>query len=108
MTTEELTVLDRGLKHAPVKNLNKFDTYIGIRKYVRKLNMKKYFLNHTPYQKSPTTSSPHLIHSTLRNNFTFNPQESDNQHIEVFKELLLEDLESLEVKKKYDPIPIKK
>lgn len=43
LTTEEMAVLDKGLKHAPIKNLNKFDTYIGIQKYMRKINIKSTF-----------------------------------------------------------------
>lgn len=35
---EEIRVLDKGLKYAPIKNLNKFDTYVHIQKYVRTLN----------------------------------------------------------------------
>lgn len=43
--TEVLGVLDKGLKYAPIKNLNKFDTYIGIQKYVRKIKIKKNILS---------------------------------------------------------------
>lgn len=44
----------------------------------------------------------------LRNNSTFNPQVANNQHIEVFKKLVLQDLELLTPKKISDPIHIKK
>lgn len=53
-------------------------------------------------------TSPALIHSTLCKNSLYNPQISDNQHINVFKKLVLQDLESLKLKKMSDPIHIKK
>lgn len=108
ISADELSVLDKGLKYAPANNLNKFDTYIGILKYIRKVNVKKYYLSN-PYNTINTTrnNTTMVTHSTLRNNSVFNPQVSDNQHIEVFKKLVLKDLESLEIKKLSDPIHIK-
>ena len=47
-------------------------------------------------------------HSTLRNNSVFNPQVSNGQHIEVFKKLVLQDLEALKLKKASDPPHIKR
>lgn len=90
-------MLDKGLKHAPIKNLNKFYTYTGIQKYIRKINIKKYIMNN-PYRSANTT----------QNNSLYNPQVSDNQHIDVFKKLVLQYLESLKLKKMLDPIHIKK
>lgn len=45
LTRNERKVLDKGLKFAPKRNLNIFDTYIDIQRYTRKLNIQKYFLN---------------------------------------------------------------
>lgn len=42
LTHEKIGVLDKGLKYAPTKNLDKFQNYIGIQKFVRKLNITKY------------------------------------------------------------------
>ena len=46
-------------------------------------------------------------HSNLRNNSVFNPQVHDNHFINVFKKLVLQDLDTLEVKKASNPIHIK-
>lgn len=37
---EEMNILDLGLKYAPDKNLNKFETYIDLQKFARRLNIK--------------------------------------------------------------------
>lgn len=102
-----MAVLDKGLKHAPVRNLNKFDSYIGIQNYVRKINIKKYILSNPPTtgMKIPRIVSE-MEQSTLRKNSLYNPQVSDNHHIEVFKKLVLQDLDTLKLKKVSDPIHI--
>lgn len=37
-TDDEMKILDLGLKFAPDKSLNKFETYINLQKFMRKLN----------------------------------------------------------------------
>lgn len=109
ITTEELAVLDKGLKHAPTNNLNKSNTYIGIQKYIRKINIKKYVMNNLWKPNTPRIDTTQLeVHSTLQNASTFNPQMSNNQNIEVFKNLVLQDIDSLKIKKAADPIHMKK
>lgn len=38
-----MEVLAQGLKFAPDKNLDKFESYVVIEKYLRKLNIQKHF-----------------------------------------------------------------
>lgn len=45
-TQEELLVLSEGLKFSPVKFLDKFETYIDLEKFARKLDVKKLFEEH--------------------------------------------------------------
>lgn len=40
---EAFKVFDKMLKYSPVKNVNKFQTYINVHKYVCILNIKKIF-----------------------------------------------------------------
>lgn len=42
-----LRVLDKGLKFAPVRNFNKFQTYVNLQKFVSTLNSKKIFFVQT-------------------------------------------------------------
>lgn len=42
-SNDELKVLDLGLKFAPDKSLDKFEVYIDLHKFMRKLNTKKTF-----------------------------------------------------------------
>lgn len=81
ITTEELAVLDKGLKHAPVKNLNTFNTYRDTK--LCKKNMSNHFKPQNRLLNDQTLSQ----HSTLRNNSVYNPQVTNNQHIEVFKKI---------------------
>lgn len=39
LSQTELITLDKGLKFAPKRNLSKFDVYVDIQKYTRKLNI---------------------------------------------------------------------
>lgn len=55
LSEDELKVLDKGLKFAPVWNFNKFQTYIILQKFIRTLNIKKYFLS-KPGERSAQTS----------------------------------------------------
>lgn len=103
-----MAVLDKGLKHAPKSNLNKFNTYIGIQKYIRKINIKKYMMNNLwkPGNSRIEITQPE-VHSTLRNASLFNPQITNNQNVEVFKNLVLQDIDQIKIKKAADPIHIR-
>lgn len=59
-------------------------------------------------QNEIRNSSVTPVHSTLCNNSLYNPQVSNDQHYDVFKNLVLQDLESLKLKKILDTIHIKK
>lgn len=39
----EISLLNKGFKFAPPKKLNKFQTYIDVHRYVRKINIKQHF-----------------------------------------------------------------
>lgn len=45
LTQKETNILNAGLKSTSTKPMNKFNIYIDIHKYVRKLNIKKHFLS---------------------------------------------------------------
>lgn len=46
--------------------------------------------------------------SNLKNKSVFNPPNVDNKHIEVFKSMVLSDLDSMKVRKIKDPTFVKK
>ena len=105
MTDDETRVLDRGLKFAPIRNMNKFQTYVNVQKYTRSLNMKKYFLSN-PIERNSSGITPG--HSNLRNRSTFNPQYTDTRHLDVFRNMVCKDLESLNIKRVKDSQCIKR
>lgn len=44
LNENKIKVLDSGLQYAPQCNNNKFNVYMDLQEYIRKLNNKKYFI----------------------------------------------------------------
>lgn len=72
---------------------------------MRKINIKKSILSNSQTRVNKLCSGSNVIeHSSLQNKSLYNPQIHDNQHIEVFKKLVLQDLDQLKIKNIQDPI----
>ena len=101
LTNKETNILNLGLKCGLNRPINKFNVFIDIHKYTRRLSMKKYFLNKYPnsVNRVPTPATD----SGLRNKSLFNPLVAANQPLDVFKGLLLCDLELINPKKDLNP-----
>lgn len=72
---------------------------MDVQKYIRKVNIKRYFLS-----QATTTSlieTDGVRHSGLRNASLFNPPGFMPPSISVFKELVLKDLDKLKIRKYY-------
>ena len=95
---DELRVLAQGLKFAPDKNIYKFQLFIDIEKYIRKLNIKKFFASRS-FTNPLGAGETGYQHSGLKNNSVFNPQKGTHHHIEVFKRLVQDKVKQIEVKK---------
>lgn len=109
LSEDELKVLDKGFKFAPVKNFNKFQTYISLQKFIRTLNIKRYFLSKAGKRSGHTgVTAPIGGHSDLANKSVFNPPKNDHRHIEVFKNMVTSDLHEMKIKKIGDPSYLKK
>lgn len=95
LTRKETNILNLGPKCGMKKPINKFGVYIDIHKYIRKLNIKKYLLG-SPLNVIQSNSNPSgVINSGLRNKRLFNPLNVPNHQVEVFKGLVLRDLDKL-------------
>ena len=96
LTDEEKHVLDKGLKYVPPRTLNKFSTFIDVQKFVRKLSIQRHFLA-PPLNIVPTVSKPldTHVHSGLANPSLFNPSGNMAPAINVFRSLVLQDLDVL-------------
>lgn len=92
---EELEVLDLGLKFAPDKPLDKFEVYIDLQKFMRKLNIKKHFAMNTDNRIKENSE---YIQTNLRNNSIFNLKMQGNQCMGAFKKIVEDDLRDLEKK----------
>lgn len=65
--------------------------------------MKKYFLNSGLSSSYPVNTNIIGVDSGLRNKSLFNPANSANQHVEVFKNLVLKDLDKVVPKRNINP-----
>lgn len=96
-TEDELKILDLGLKYAPEKGIDKFEVYIDLQKFIRKLKIKKHYaLNH---EAIPMTEADGFVHTKLRNNSIFNPKVPGEQCIGAFRRMVENDLAKMEKKK---------
>lgn len=98
-------VLEKGLKFVPPKRLNKFTTFIDIQKYVRKLNVQRYIIPNPIRSQNEVAS--HIVHSGLSNPSLLNPPGPIAPSIKVFRDLVLQDLDKLSMKKIYSDPNIK-
>lgn len=71
-----------------------------VHKYI---NMKKYFLNSGPSSSYPMNTNIIGVDSGLKNKSLFNPVNTTNQHVEVFKNLVLKDLDKVVPKRNINP-----
>ncbi|XP_077334619.1 uncharacterized protein LOC143975965 [Lithobates pipiens] len=78
------------------KDLDKFETFIDLQKFVRKLNIKKFFANTKNTGKEKEELS--FRHSQLRNNSIFNPNQQQNEEIKVFRKMVERDIRELTIK----------
>lgn len=83
-------MLDLGLKFAPDKALDKFEAYIDLQKFMRKLNLKKHFAIST---ESSIKDTPEYIQTNLKNNSTYNPKTPGSQCLTAFKKMVEEEKE---------------
>lgn len=65
--------------------------------------MKKYFLTNSGNEYKIKPKEVLGVDSGLRNKSLFNPPQQANHQVEVFKQLVLRDLEDLPVKKSLNP-----
>lgn len=88
-----MKILDLGLKFAPEKSLDKFETYIYLKKFMRKLNLKKHFFTN---KDTRIRKEPLYVHTGLKNNSIFNPTTSGNQCMGAFQKMVEDDLRKLD------------
>lgn len=91
--------LNKGLKYAPKKPLNKFQMFLDVQKYIRKLSIKHYFLSN-PIEKNYSRIGEQPSKGTgLKNASLFNPPGKLAPSLSVFKDLVLHDLLQVNFKK---------
>lgn len=71
-----------GLKCGLKRPINKFDVYIDVHKYMRKLSIKKHILNRNSYPTNPGSVRSGVVNSGLVGKKLFNPSNTAS-HLEV-------------------------
>lgn len=92
----KILTLDKGLKYAPSRCLDRFETFIDIKKYVMKLSIKRWVIL---CKKSTTVVEGNkVVHSALSNASLFNSPGNMPSKLLVFQKLLLKDLDNFKPK----------
>uniref|UniRef100_A0A8C5MAL6 Uncharacterized protein n=1 Tax=Leptobrachium leishanense TaxID=445787 RepID=A0A8C5MAL6_9ANUR len=97
LTRTETSVLNKGLKFAPTKNIDKFGVYIDLQRFKRKLSLKKYFLK-TPVESSISHNPTPITHTKLRNKSKFFPRHMISDEMKTFETLVMRDVDKLSTK----------
>lgn len=88
LTDSDTVVLDKGLKYVPPRILDKFQTYMDVHKFVRKLN--KWYMTTNPIEgKRLVTTDFHYF--GLSNASLFNPSGALAPSLKVFRDVTLSD-----------------
>lgn len=110
LTKEEPQVLDLGLKYAPDKIIDKFETYIDLHKFARRVNIKKHFAiqKKSNQKENPDDEPEGYQHSALKNKSTFNLKPTGHHYVEVVKSMVENDIKHKQDKKSKKKINIEK
>uniref|UniRef100_A0A8C5LWU5 Reverse transcriptase domain-containing protein n=1 Tax=Leptobrachium leishanense TaxID=445787 RepID=A0A8C5LWU5_9ANUR len=88
---DEINVLRKGLKFAPSHSVDKFQVYVDLQKFKRKLCLKKFFLK-TPIERTLTNESSY---TSLKNKSMFYPKHMISDPIRAFESLVLNEIERI-------------
>lgn len=94
LTSAEKSVLDKGLKFVPPRKFNTFSTFIDVQKYIRRLNIQIHFLSQ-PLTTSRVMGRDNNAHTGLSNPALFNLPGNMASSLNVFRSLVLKDLDQL-------------
>uniref|UniRef100_A0A8C5Q1A3 Reverse transcriptase domain-containing protein n=1 Tax=Leptobrachium leishanense TaxID=445787 RepID=A0A8C5Q1A3_9ANUR len=99
LSDTEVKVLNKGLKFAPTNNLDKFNVYIDLQRFKRKLSLKFFFLKN-PIERDIRQNLGPTLHTPLKNPSKFYTRHVVSNEIKVFKNLIMNDIEKMSLKNK--------
>ncbi|CAH2302160.1 Hypothetical predicted protein [Pelobates cultripes] len=73
LNSPQIKLLQKGLKFAPTKKLNKFETYVDLNKFKRTLCLKKFFYKNPFLTNSEDTQHDVYKHTNLKEKSKFYP-----------------------------------
>lgn len=85
----------------PLKNWTNLTPFIDIHKYIRKINIQRYLIT-SPYRNLSHIVPSRTVYAGLSNPSLFNPPVPTASAIKVFRELVLNDLHKLPLKKTFN------
>lgn len=95
LTNNQEKVLQRGLNFAPTNQPNSFNLFIDTQKFIRKLTLKKYFMNNN-------AAIQNYEQQNTKVKTTFIPSQEKVKAIETKEKLISRDLEHLETNRSKD------
>lgn len=81
--------------------LNTFDTYVNVHKFIRKLHMKKYYVQN-PMETTHIQGDNTLLRNKSVFNPTINPTITNNRSIDMFKKCVIAELDTLPITEVYE------
>uniref|UniRef100_A0A8C5Q3U3 Reverse transcriptase domain-containing protein n=1 Tax=Leptobrachium leishanense TaxID=445787 RepID=A0A8C5Q3U3_9ANUR len=92
LTEAQIKVLKKGLKYAPTRNIDKFETYVDLQNFKKNLCLKKYFLRNPLARTAPIEI---YQHTKLKEKSNFYPRSMLSNEINAFEQVVLKEIEGL-------------
>ncbi|CAJ0946809.1 unnamed protein product, partial [Ranitomeya imitator] len=99
LSGNEISLLQKGLKFAPTKQAKPFELYISMKKYLRNLALKKYFLKKEHISTNiRLCNTTEYVHTSLANASTFHPIQEYSKAFHSFDMLVSRDIRKYNTK----------
>uniref|UniRef100_A0A8C5LVT7 Reverse transcriptase domain-containing protein n=1 Tax=Leptobrachium leishanense TaxID=445787 RepID=A0A8C5LVT7_9ANUR len=96
LTKDEIGALNKGLKFAPSTKIDKFHMFIDLKKFQRKMCLKKFFLKN-PIERTVTHSQ--FVHSGLKEGSSFFPRNMISEEMRIFEYMVMADVNKIYTQK---------
>uniref|UniRef100_A0A8C5WHF8 Reverse transcriptase domain-containing protein n=1 Tax=Leptobrachium leishanense TaxID=445787 RepID=A0A8C5WHF8_9ANUR len=90
-----MKVLNKGLKFAPTKKIDKFGVFVDLQKFKRSLCLKKYFLK-DPVTRQVLGENDGWRHTELKKKSHFYPKHLISKEITTFETMVLDEMEKIQ------------
>ncbi|CAH2296446.1 Hypothetical predicted protein, partial [Pelobates cultripes] len=93
LSAEQTEILSKGLKFAPTTDFNKFDFFIDVNHFIRRLSLKKFFFRKE--QSAITLQNKNYVHIDLREKSTFFPKHMISDQMKAFEIIVMKEVDTI-------------